>query len=101
MEKRKEQEPKCLAVPFVADQSCFPAIGDVRVAIVIALMRMMLEMIHAEPDRSGEKVGEIGTDRDEFVPTLSLENEVVGRIVNDDVDAVIQKRTQTKGDEQA
>ena len=64
-------------------------------------MRVMLKMIHPEPDRSRDKVGEISADCDEFIPTLSLENKVVGRVMNDDVHTMIQKRAQTEGDEQA
>ena len=64
-------------------------------------MRMMLQMIHAEANRTGEKVGEIGKNRDKLIPTLSLKNEVVRRIVNDDIHAMIQESAQTKGDQQA
>src|SRR5437016_4880841 len=64
-------------------------------------MGVVLKMIHAEPDCSRDKVWEIGADCDEFIPALSLENKVVSRVMNDDVHTMIQKRAQTKGDEQA
>ena len=63
-------------------------------------MGVVLEMIHAEPDRPRDKVGEISADCDESIPALSLENKVMRRVMDDDVHAMIQKRAETKGDEQ-
>src|SRR2546430_7766733 len=63
-------------------------------------MCVVLKMIHAEPDCSRDKVGKISADCDEFIPALSFENKVMGRVMNDDVHTMIQKRAQTKGDEQ-
>src|SRR6266446_5775058 len=52
LKKRKEREPKRLAIPLVAHQPRFPMVGQVRVLLVVALVRMMFSMINAAAHRS-------------------------------------------------
>ena len=63
-------------------------------------MGVVLEVIHAKADCCRDKVGEISADCEEFIPARSLENKVMRGVMNYDVHGMIQKRAQTKGDEQ-
>src|SRR6266480_5916726 len=67
LEKRKEHEPDRLAIPFVAHQPRLPMIREISVVFVIALMRMMLQMINAKTHRAGREIREIGDDGHHFV----------------------------------
>src|SRR4030095_16096630 len=46
LEKWKEHQPDRLPVPFVAHQPCFPMVCQVSIPFVIALVRMMFQMIN-------------------------------------------------------
>jgi len=55
-------------------------------------------MINAEPHRSGREIRQIRQDRDENVPASSPKNEVMRRIVDDDVVGVIGEGAHEVGD---
>jgi hypothetical protein len=101
LEKRKEHEPDRLAIPFVAHQPCLPMIREISVVFVIALMRMMLQMINAKTHRAGREIREIGDDGHHFVPAFAPKNQVVGRIVDDHVVGMICERADAIRDEKA
>src|ERR1700682_5254252 len=60
----KQEKRKSFAVPFVADEPRLPLAGDVGVRFVVALMRVMFEMVNAETDRPGKQVRQIGDNGD-------------------------------------
>src|SRR5437867_2143360 len=95
----KEHEPDGLAIPSITDQARFPVVCQVRVIFVIALMRMMLQMIDAETHRPRRKIRKIGDDSHHLVPAFVPENQVVSCVVNDDVIGMIRECANAIGDE--
>ena len=75
-------------------------VRQVGVPFVVALMRMMFQMINAKTHRARREVWKIGNDRDHFVPALASENQVMRRVMNDDVIGMIGERADAKRDEQ-
>src|SRR5438105_10752438 len=63
LEKRKEEQPERFAEPFVADETRFPLIRNVRVRFVIALVSVMLEVVDDETYGAGEEIRQVGHDR--------------------------------------
>src|SRR5438046_9921941 len=53
LKKWKKHHPQCFSMPFVAHQTRFPMVCEVGVVFVIALMRMILQMINAKAHRAG------------------------------------------------
>src|SRR6266480_90847 len=74
LEKRKEHEPQCLAIPFVANEPRFPMVREISVVFVIALMRMMLQVINAKAHRAGREIRKISNDSYHFVPAFAPQN---------------------------
>src|SRR5438477_3034800 len=99
LEKWKEREPDRLAIPLVADQPRFPMVREISVVFVIALMRMMLQMIHAKTHCTGNEVREICDDGHDFVPAFAPQNQIVGCIVNDHVVGMIGERADAISDQ--
>src|SRR5207244_12787991 len=62
LEKRKEHEPDRLAIPFVDHQPRLPMIREIGIVLVIALMRMMLQMINAKTHRAGCESRQLGDE---------------------------------------
>ena len=75
-------------------------ICEVGVIFVIALMRMMLQMINAKAHRAGREIRQIGQDGHHFVPAFVPENQIMCRIVNDHVVSMIGERADAISDEQ-
>src|SRR6266487_3808135 len=100
LEKRKEREPDRLAIPFVTDQPRFPMVREISVVFVIALMRMMLQMINAKTHCTGREVRKICDDGHDFVPAFAPQNQIVGCIVNDHVVGMIGERAEAISDQQ-
>src|SRR5438445_11564858 len=86
-------------MPLIADQSRFPMIREVSVVFVIALMRMMLQMINTKAHRPRRKIWEISEDAHHFVPAFVPENWIVRRIVNNHVIGMIGERADAISDE--
>src|SRR5436305_5252265 len=101
LEKRKEHQPNRFTIPFVADQARLPMVGQVGIVFVIALMRMMPQMINAETHRARIQIRKIGQDRDQLVPALISKNEIMGGVVDNDVIGMVSKRADTVSDHQA
>ena len=76
-------------------------IRQVRVVFVVALMRMMFQMINAKPHRARREVRQIGDDGDHFVPARVPENQVMRRVMNDDVIGMISECAHAKCNQQA
>src|ERR1700730_6922069 len=57
-------------------------------------------MINTEAHRARGQIGKIGDDPDHFVPPLAPENKIMGRVMDDDVVAVICKSTDAIRDHQ-
>src|SRR3984893_15948650 len=57
-------------------------------------------MINTEAHRARRQIGKISDDPDHFVPTLAPENKIMGRVMDDDVVAVICKSTDAISDHQ-
>src|SRR5690348_11477135 len=100
LEKRKEHQPDGFPIPFVAHQSRLPMVRQVGVPFVIALMRMMLQMVNTKAHRAGREVWQIGDDRDHFVPAWAPKNQIVRRIMNDHVIGVVGEGTDAKRQKQ-
>src|SRR5947199_9388246 len=75
-------------------------ICKVGVIFVIALMRMMLEMVNAKTHRAGRKIGKISQDAHHFVPAFAPENQIMCRIMDTHVIGMVGKRTDAISDEQ-
>ena len=75
-------------------------VRQVCVPFVIALMRMMFQVKNTKSHRAWCEVWKIGDDGDHFVPTRASENQVVRRIMNDDVIGMIAERADAEGDQQ-
>src|SRR4029077_2244719 len=63
-------------------------------------MRMMFQMINTKTHRTRREVWEIGDDGHHFVPAWAAENQVVRRVMNDDIVGMIGERADAKRDEQ-
>src|SRR5437764_575028 len=101
LEKRKEHQPNRFTIPFVADQARLPMVGQVGIVFVIALMRMMAQMINAETHRAWIQIRKIGQDADQLVPALISKNEIMSGDVDDDVIGMISERADTVSDHKA
>src|SRR5438105_12769597 len=101
LEKRKEHQPDRFTIPFVADQARLPMVGQVGIVFVIALMRMMAQMINAETHRARIQIRKIGQDADQLVPALISKNEIMSGVVDDDVIDMVSERADTVSDHQA
>src|SRR5205807_7002843 len=91
LEKGKEEQPERFAEPFVANETRFPLIRNVRVGFVIALVSVMLEMVDAETYGAGEEIRQVGHDRGHLVQEFVPENEIMRCVVDDDVGAMVRK----------
>src|SRR6266542_3079149 len=72
-------------------------VRQIRIVLVIALVRMMFQMINTKPHRAGCEVWEIGDDRHHFVPAWVPENQIMCCVMNDDVIGMISERADAKG----
>src|ERR1041385_6464842 len=75
-------------------------IRKVCVPFVIALMGMMFQMVHAKAHCTRRKIWKIGNDRHHFIPARAPENQVMCRVMNDDVVGMIPERADAEGDQQ-
>ena len=75
-------------------------VRQVRIPIVVALMGMMFQMKNAKTHRARCEVWKIGDNGDHFVPAGTPENQVMGRIMNDDVVGVVAERADTESEKQ-
>ena len=73
------------------DEPRFPATRDVRVQLVDALKRVMLQVVGLERDRARKDVREIRGDRGDPVPGRATEHEVVRALVDEHPEGVIQE----------
>ena len=64
---------------------------QVGVVFVIALMRMMLQMVNTKTHCAGREVRKIGDDRHHFVPAFVSENKIVSGVVNNDVIGMVRE----------
>ena len=96
----KKEQPESFAIPFVADEPRLPLAGDVGIRFVVALMSMVLEMVNAKTDRPGKQVRQIGDNGDKLVQNFGAKNEIVGRIMDNDVAAMVGESPEPIGDEQ-
>src|SRR5581483_4310082 len=101
LEKRKEHEPDCLAIPFVAHKARFPVIRQIGIMFVVPLMRMMLQMIDTESHGAGSQIWKIGDNGHDLVPAFAPKNQIVSRVVNDDVIGMICERANAISDQSA
>src|SRR5262249_20963445 len=101
LEKRKKHQPDRFAIPFVAHQSRLPMVRQIGIPFVIALMRMMLQMVNTKAHGAGRKVWKIGDDRDHFVPAWAPKNQVMRRVMNNHVIGMIGEGTDAKSKKQA
>src|SRR5215471_4945903 len=99
LKERKEHQPDRLAVPFVTHESCLPMVRQVRVVFVIALMRMMLQMVNTKTHCAGHEIGEIGDNGHHLVPAFAPQNQVVSGVMNDHVIRMICERSDAIGNE--
>jgi hypothetical protein len=76
-------------------------VGQVGIVFVIALMRMMAQMINAETHRARIQIRKIGQDADQLVPALTSKNEIMSGVVDDDVIGVVSERADAVSDHQA
>ena len=100
LEKRKEKQPDRFAIPLVTDQARLPATRDIGVQFVVALVGVMLEMVNPEADRARHQIRQIGQNGDEPVQRLVPENEIVNRVVNHHVHAMVRERAHPVRDQQ-
>ncbi len=100
LEDREEKQPERFAVPFIANEPRLPLIGDIRIKFVISLVSMMLEMVDAKTDRTGDEIRQVRQDGGDFVQELVLKNKIMGRIVDDHIRAVVRERTEAVGHNQ-
>ena len=75
-------------------------VRQVCVPFVVALMRVMLQMINAKTHRTRREVREVGDDRHQFVPAWAPENQVVRRVMDDHVIGMICERADAKRNQQ-
>src|SRR5438046_6154035 len=71
-------------------------VRQVSVPLVVALVRVMLQMINAKTHRARREVWKIGDDSHHFVPAWATENQVMRRVVDDDVISMICERADAK-----
>src|SRR6266705_3520754 len=100
LKKWKKREPQSFSMPFVADQTRFPMICEVCIVFVIALMRMMLQMINPKTHRAGCKIRQISDDSHHLVQAFVPQNQIMSRIVNNHVVGMIRERADAISDEQ-
>src|SRR4029077_4780236 len=74
LKKWKEHEPQCFSMPFIADHARLPMICQVSIVFVIALMRMMLQMINTKAHRPRREIRQISDDAHHFVPAFAPKN---------------------------
>src|SRR6266567_1067590 len=74
-------------------------IRQIGVVFVIALMRMMLQVINAKTHCTRRKVRKISDDGYHFVPAFAPQNQIVGCIVNDHVVGMIGERADAISDQ--
>src|SRR5262249_27408345 len=87
--------------PCVAYQTGLPMVRQVCVPFVVALMGMMFQVINTKSHRAWCEIWKISDYRHHFVPARAPENQIMGRIMNDDVVRMIAERTDAEGDQQA
>ena len=75
-------------------------IRQIGIVLVIALMRMMLQVIDAKTHRTRREIRQIGDDGHYFVPAWAAENQIMRCIVNDHVVGMIGECADAKCDEQ-
>jgi hypothetical protein len=63
-------------------------------------MGMMFQVINTKSHRARGQIRKIGNYRHHFVPARAPENQVMRRIMNDDVVGMIAERTDTERDQQ-
>src|SRR5438067_8901490 len=100
LKKWEKHEPQSFSMPFVADQTRFPMICEVSIVFVIALMRMMLQMINAKTHRARRKVRQISDDGHHLVQAFVPQNQIMSRIVNNHVVGMIRERADAISDDQ-
>lgn len=74
-------------------------VRQVRIPFIVALVGMMLQVINAKSHRARRKVRKIGDDGYHFVPARASENQVMRRIMNDDVVGMIPERADAEGNQ--
>src|SRR5262249_57568873 len=75
-------------------------VRQVCVPFVIALMGMMFQVINTKSHRAWCEIWKIGDYRHHFVPAGVPENQVMRRIMNDDVVSMIAERAYAEGYQQ-
>ena len=84
----------------MSDEPRFPATRDVRIQLVDALKRVVLQVVRLKRDRARQDVREIRGDRGDPVPGRAPEHEVVRALVDEHPERVIQESAdEERGDE--
>jgi hypothetical protein len=73
-------------------------VRQIGVVFVIALVRMMFQMVNAKPHRAWREIRKISDDGHHFVPARTPQNQVVRCVMNDDVIGMIGERADAKSD---
>src|SRR5262249_2297760 len=100
LKKWEQHQPDCFPVPGVTNQASLPMIREVCVPFVVALMGVMFQVINAKSHRARREIRKIGNDGHHFIPARASENQVVRRIVNDDVVGMIAESADAERDQQ-
>lgn len=99
MHDGEEEKPESFGKPSVPNQLRFPFVSEVGIKLIVALMGVMFQMINSKAHRAGNDVWEISENRDHLIPTLTRENEIVDRIVNQDIHGMIRESAYAISDE--
>src|SRR5262245_52042447 len=74
-------------------------VRQVCVPFVVALMRMMFQVINTKSHRAWCEIWKVGDYREHLIPAGAPENQVVRSIVNDDVVGMIAERADAEADQ--
>src|SRR5436305_8049943 len=66
LKKWEQHQPNGLAIPFIADQARLPMISQIGIMSIVALMRVMPQMINTKTHRARIQIREIGQDRNQL-----------------------------------
>ena len=93
LKDREEQKPQSLAHGRVSDETRLPTVRNVGIELVDTLVGVVLQVVRLEGDRARQDVRKVGRDGGDPVPARAPEQEVVGALVDEDPEGVIQERS--------
>ena len=94
---REAKQPQRLAERRIADQLGLVVADDVRIQVVLAQVLVVQEMVLAEGDRARNRQREVTDNTQSLVVARFLEHEVVGALVDQDVERVVQEGAEKIG----